>query len=75
MASITQEVSDKVAAALLRKGRSKLSVSEAIGMAQTTFNRKLAGNAEFTATEIFKIAREIYVPPATLLPSVFEAVA
>ena len=67
------EVADKVAAAILRSGRSKNSVAIAAGFAGTTFNRKINGHVEFTFSEVLRIANVVGVPPSELIPAEFLA--
>ncbi|WP_341935302.1 helix-turn-helix transcriptional regulator [Microbacterium sp. LWO14-1.2] len=71
--SIAQELADKVAASILRAGRSKTSVAAAAGIPGTTFNRKINGHVEFTMGELVRIARVLEVAPSTLTPSAFLA--
>lgn len=66
-----QEIADKVAAAILRSGRSKSSVGSAVGIPATTFNRKINGHVEFTFSELLRIAAELAIAPSTLVPEVF----
>lgn len=66
-----QEVADKVAAAILRAGRSKSSVGAEVGIPGTTFNRKINGHVEFTFGEILRIAKALQVSPSTLIPAAF----
>lgn len=73
--STSQEVADKVAAAILRSGRSKSSVAAGAGIAQTTFTRKINGHVEFTFGELLRIAADLGVSPSTLTPSAFLAAA
>ena len=68
-----QEIADKVAATILRKNRSKSSVALAVGIPATTFTRKIGGHAEFTFSELLRIAEELETSPSDLLPSVFVA--
>ena len=70
-----QELADKVAASILRSGRSKASVAAAAGIPRTTFQRKLDGYTEFSFGELLRIASVLGVPPATFVPSAFLAVA
>lgn len=73
---ITQAVADKVAAEILKSGRSKSSVAVSVGIPATTFNRKIHGHVEFTVSEILRIAEELNVAPSRLVPALFtKAVA
>lgn len=69
--STAQEVADKVAASILRSGRSKSSVALAIGIPATTFNRKINGHVEFAFSDLLRIAEEIDVDPSAFVPSAF----
>lgn len=73
--STTQEVADKVAASILRSGRSKSSVAAAAGIPITTFNRKLDGHSEFTFGEVLRVARALGVAPSSLAPAAFARAA
>lgn len=66
-----QEVADKVAAAILRSGRSKSSVAVSVGIPATTFGRKINGHVEFTSGELLRIAEAVEVSPSSLLPAAF----
>lgn len=66
-----QEIADKVAAGILRAGRSKSSVALAVGIPATTFGRKINGHVEFTFAELLRIAEELAVEPSTLIPVAF----
>lgn len=70
-----QEIADKVAAAILRAGRSKVSVADSVGIAPTTFNRKINGHVEFTFSELLRIARALDVSPAAFVPTSFGVAA
>ena len=70
------ELADKVAASILRAGRSKASIASAVGIPATTFNRKINGHVEFTLGELLRIADVLDIAPSTLIPSAFtQAVA
>ncbi|GLU91303.1 helix-turn-helix domain-containing protein [Agromyces sp. NBRC 114283] len=71
----TREAADKVAAAILRSGRSKASVAQAAGIPHTTFTRKINGDTEFTFGELLRIAEVLEIAPSNLTPSAFMAVA
>lgn len=73
--SPAQELADKVAASILRAGRTKASVAAAAGIPHTTFTRKINGHTEFTMSEVLRIAEVVDVAPGSLLPAVFAAVA
>lgn len=70
---LARETADKVAAAILRAGKTKAAVADATGIAQTTFGRKLNGHTEFTLGELLRIAAALQVPPYTFMPDVFRA--
>lgn len=67
-----QEIADKVAASILRSGRSKSSVALAVGIPATTFNRKINGHVEFSFAELLRIAGELGVEPSCLVPTAFS---
>ena len=71
--SPAREVADKVAASILRSGCSKSSVSAAVGIPSTTFNRKINGHVEFTFSELLRLAEVLDVAPAMLMPAAFYA--
>lgn len=71
----SQEVADKVAAAILRSNRSKASVALAVDIPATTFGRKINGSVEFTLGELLRIAKTLDEAPSALLPSAFLQVA
>ena len=70
-----QDIADKVAAAILRSGRSKASVARDAGIPNTTFGRKLDGHVEFTFSELLRLAEVLGVAPSSLVPSEFRALA
>lgn len=70
-----QELADKVAASILRSGRSKASVASAAGIPTTTFNRKIYGHAEFTFSDLMRIASVLDISPSAFTPAAFLAVA
>lgn len=71
--SPAQELADKVAASILRSGRSKSSVAAASGIPATTFNRKINGHVEFTFSELMRLAEVLDVAPSTFTPAAFAA--
>lgn len=71
--SPAQETADKVAATILRTGRSKASVAADAGIPQTTFGRKINGHVEFTFSELLRIANALGVSPSTFTPTAFHA--
>jgi len=73
--SPAQELADKVAACILRAGRSKASVASDAGIPITTFTRKINGHTEFTFSELLRIADSLGVPPSTFTPSRFAVAA
>ena len=64
---------DKVAASILRAGRSKASVAAEAGIPYSTFCRKLDGHTEFTIGELIRIAKAVGVPPSEYAPAEFLA--
>ena len=68
-----KEVADKVAASILRSGRSKASVATQAGIPATTFGRKINGHVEFTLSELMRIAETLEVAPSALIPAAFYA--
>ncbi|MCI2959514.1 helix-turn-helix domain-containing protein [Agromyces atrinae] len=70
-----KELADKVAASILRSGRTKASVASAAGIPHTTFNRKIHGHTEFTISELLRIAEVLEIAPSALAPSAFLEVA
>lgn len=73
--SLAQELADKVAASILRSGRTKASVAAAAGIAYTTFNRKINGHVEFTFGELLRIASVLGVEPSVFTPAAFARAA
>lgn len=73
--SPAREVADKVAANILRSGRTKASVAAAAGIPHTTFTRKINGHVEFSFGELLRIAAVLDVSPSAFTPSAFAAVA
>lgn len=67
-----QEVADKVAAGILRSGRSKSSVAAEVGIPSTTFGRKINGHVEFSLSELLRIADALGVAPASFVPAAFS---
>lgn len=68
-----KEVADKVAASILRSGRSKSSVAAEVGIPTTTFGRKINGHVEFTLSELLRLSEALDVAPSTLVPLAFAA--
>ena len=73
--SPAREIADKVAASILRSGRTKASVAAAAGIPHTTFNRKINGHAEFGFAELLRIAEVIEVSPSEFTPTAFVKAA
>ena len=73
--SITSQVAEKVAAAILRSEKSKTAVALAAGIPSTTFTRKINGHADFTVNEIHAIATVLGTSSSALLPESFRAQA
>lgn len=71
--SPAKEIADKVAASILRSGRTKSSVAAAAGIPATTFNRKINGHVEFTFGELLRLAEILDVAPSALAPVAFIA--
>jgi len=68
MVTLTQEVADKVASAILRAERSKKWTADRAGIAVTTFTRKVNGHADFTITELITIAHVLGIEAWQLVP-------
>lgn len=66
---INQTTATKVAAAITTTGNTVAGVSSATLIPRTTLQRKLAGNAELTLTEVHKIAVAIGLRTRDLLPA------
>jgi len=73
--TITVEVADKVAAAILRSGKSKSHVANASGIPLTTFIRKINGHSDFSLSEINSIAQVLGISCAHLIPERMTALA
>ena len=73
--SPAQELADKVAACILRSGRTKTFVARAAGIPTTTFDRKINGHTEFTFGELLRIAAVLEVAPSALAPAAFSSAA
>jgi predicted transcriptional regulator len=73
--TITIEVAEKVAAAITRADRTKLSVANAAGIPPSTFTRKINGHADFSVPELARIASAIGIAPSALLPTSFTMYA
>lgn len=67
------QVGRAVSVALLDAGRTKRSISDETGIPYSTLNRKVAGKAEFSLSELLLIAEAIGTTPSALLPSDFRA--
>lgn len=50
-------------AAIKKKGYSRASVAEELGISEMTLYRKLHNQTEFTASEIFKLSQLLDLPP------------
>lgn len=64
---------DKVAASILRAGRSRASIASAAGIPYSTFCRKLDGHTEFTIGELIRVAHAVGVLPSEYAPDEFLA--
>lgn len=60
-----------VQGAIQDAGRSKKSVSDETGIPYPTLNRKIAGKAEFSFTELLLIADAVGVRPSAFTPPQF----
>lgn len=65
---ITARTAVLVAAAAKDSGYSDLALAKETLIPRTTLQRKLAGETPFTVTDVYKIARVLGVPAASLLP-------
>lgn len=72
METINREVAQRIAATILNQNRSKKSVAEAAGIPVVTFSRKLNDGANFTITEVARIADALGVHPGRLFPQAFQ---
>ncbi|MGC5078503.1 helix-turn-helix domain-containing protein [Agrococcus sp. DT81.2] len=68
-------VAGRVVAAMTAGEWSIKGTAEAAGIPATTFRRKIAGHADFTVTEIGRIATALNIAPADLLPTRFKSAA
>lgn len=66
---ITTATADRVAATMTRKGMSTQHVATAASIPYTTLHRKLNAPADFTISEIGRLADALGVHPSELLPS------
>jgi len=64
-AAVAARISEAIAAA---PNETKNSVASKVLIAHSTFERKLAGGKGFTTGEVWRIARVLDIPPATLTP-------
>lgn len=55
-AYVSQQVADRVAAEILRRGLYKTDVAKAAQIAQSTFSQKVNGHTEFTIAELVRVA-------------------
>jgi lambda repressor-like predicted transcriptional regulator len=62
---------DAVSKAITGTGRTKTWVSDQTGIPYSTLNRKLAGKADFTFSELLLIAETLGVSPAAFTPPQF----
>jgi transcriptional regulator with XRE-family HTH domain len=62
------EVARRIAATITNKNRSKLSVADAAGIPNTTFDRKLRGASHFTIDEVARVADALDIHPGKLFP-------
>lgn len=61
-----------ILAAMESAERSQKWTANKAGIAITTFSRKLHGGADFTLSELARIAKALGVHPADLLPAEFR---
>ena len=66
---------DLVLAALEQAERSQSCGAGKAGVAETTFRRKLAGDSEFTMTELARLSAALHIPLRNLIPYDVDAVA
>lgn len=75
--NLTKSTATQVAAAIATTGNSVAGVATATLIPRSTLQRKIAGDVDFTVTELHKIAKAIGVRTVDLLPAevLAEAVA
>lgn len=66
--TLTEEIAQRVAAAITQADRSKNWVAGKSGIAETTFTRKVNGHGDFTVPELARIASALDIPASRLLP-------
>lgn len=66
--TVTEQIAERVAAAIARSGRKRNWVALKSGIPLTTFSRKVNGHVDFTVPEIVRIALVLDVKPSALLP-------
>lgn len=70
-ATLTQDLADKIAAEMTRKGMSQTRLAAQSGIPYSTLNRKLGGFGSFNMIEVYRIAKALGVEPVSLLPASF----
>lgn len=68
-------VPGRVVAQMREADRTQKWTADRAGISETTFRRKLRGGADFTVSEVARIARALGIHPAALLPEEFRAAA
>jgi transcriptional regulator with XRE-family HTH domain len=66
------DVAEEVRAALARRRIKQTTLAEKLGLSQPAISRRLAGEIEFSITELTLAAELLEVPLADLLPSPTE---
>lgn len=69
------EGAELVRAALEQSERSQAWGATKAGVAEATFRRALAGDREFTMTELARLATALHIPLRNLIPYDVDAVA
>jgi hypothetical protein len=66
------EAADLVLSAIAKAERSKRWTCDKAGFSPSTFQRKIAGGADFTLGELARIAHALSIPVTDLLPDDFK---
>lgn len=69
--TLTQDLADKVAAEMTRKGVSQTRLAQKSGIPYSTLNRKIGGLGTFNLVEVYRIAQALEVDPVALIPASF----
>lgn len=74
MDPINRATAEVVRSVIFRAGTTQKAVARAIGMAPTTWNRRITGKRSFQVSELYRIAHELGLSPGSFIDEVDHVV-